>query len=281
MERYYHINLLFHDGELKEREHGIWKFYRNDNEVLIDTSIYFNITNTLNLNKDGCYLKNMTNIDLSNDKKYTISIKYKIDEKYLREATTVQKEIYTLSWSNGSIKVLEFNDKGSNINVNINGKEFIFLVDYVKDSDWNHLLISYEDYILRIFYNGIKKKENRLEHPSFIFNDIKLGNYRRDLLKNKPEGPIISYDEFILVNDCLYKDEFSVPNELLSILFPEYVYDDNKEEIDQSTLVAAPYLFSNRDSFNDTLHKFDIVRHKDYSPIRENYYKRVAKYKFD
>ena len=188
-----------------------------------------------------------------------------------------EKDIYSLHWGSGYIKVLEFIDHNQYIQINLNGYDFYIAVDYVKNSGWNHILVTCDKGLVRIYYNGIKKKEYSFQYPSYQFDFLELGNYKMNYKKQLPYGPIVEYDELVIVNDCLYTEDFEIPTHQLHILFPEVVYEvtSNKET---NGKIAAPYLYSSKDSHNDALHGIDISRHRNYIIDRS---KQVSKYKFD
>lgn len=275
MERYYYINLLFEGNRINDTEHGRWKIIGSKPDAL---ESYLDFTNeTMLVKQDGCYLINDNHIDLSNEKKYTLSLKYKINENYLIKAIYNEKDIYSLHWGSGYIKILEFIDTNPYMRINLNGYDCYIAVDYIKNSGWNHILITCDNGATKIYYNGIKKKEYSFDFPSYRFDYLELGNYKIDYKKQIPYGPIVEYDELVVVNDCLYTSDFEVTEHQLHMLFPEIVYEVPSVQ-EQSTITAAPILFSSKDSHNDSLHSIDISRHRNYKTDRS---KQVSKYKFD
>ena len=275
MERYYYINLLFEGNKINDTEHGRWKIIGSKPDAL---ESYLDFTNeTMLVKQAGCYLINDNHIDLSNEKKYTLSLKYKIEENYLVKAMYNEKEIYSLHWGSGYIKILEFIDNKPYLRINLNGYDCYIAVDYIKNSGWNHILVTCDNGAIRIYYNGIKKKECSFDFPSYKFDYLELGNYKIDYKKQLPIGPIVEYDELVIVNDVLYTSDFDVSEYQLHMLFPEVVYE--APSVKKSTgVVAAPIAFSTKDSNNDNLHSIDIVRRRDYKTDRS---RQVSKYKFD
>ena len=271
MERRYFFNLLFKDKKMDDTEHVVWDY--------ITTSSMkksFSLSkNTLKILKDGCYIKPNVEAHITT-KKFTISFKYKIDEIFLQKNRFFLKDIYSMQWSNGFIKVLENVNDQSFIKINLNGNEFLEPVYYFAKPIWHHLLISCNNNIIRIFINGGKVKEHITDNISYDFTDIKFGNYIQQE-QSHPAGPVIEYNELVLVDDCLYYDNFKVPTHPLHLLFPELIYKEEEKKSPEK-LVCAPYIYSSKDSTNDIINNYDIIRHRNFVPDKSRH---LSKYKFE
>lgn len=271
MERYYYINLLFKNNQIYDTEHGRWRIIGIDNINPLENYLDFS-NDTMLVKHNGCYIINDNHIDLSNEKKYTLSLKYRIDEEYMKQAIENENDIYSLHWGSGYIKILEFVNHISYLRVNLDGYDFYIKMDYIKNYNWNHLLITCDKDMVSIYYNGKKKKEYKFTSPSYTFDFLELGNYT-----NTNINSIVEYNELVIVNDCLYDRDFIVSDHPLHLLFPEVVYE-NPIIITNYPKVAAPRLFSSKNSHNDIIHNIDIMRHVDYKIDRS---KQVSKYKFE
>lgn len=271
MERRYFFNLLFKNKKMDDTEHVIWDYVTNSS---IKKSFSLS-NNTLKILKDGCYIKPNVEAHITTNK-FTISFKYKIDPLFLQKNVFFLKDIYTMHWNNGYIKVLEHQDDRSFIKIKLKNNEFLEPIQYIAKPIWHHLLVACDNNVVRIFINGGKVKEHIVDSISYDFTDIKFGNY---LLQEQshPAGPIIEYNELVLVDDCLYYDNFTVPPHPLHLLFPELIYKE-QEESPPEDLVCAPYIYSSKNSINDKIHEYDITRHRDYVPDKS---RRISKYKFE
>lgn len=303
IERHYFFNLLVKNHTLDDTEKVQWTLHG-------DTKYLDLSSNTMHFKKDNCYITPNVNA-IIDTRKFTISIKYKIDRVYIEkslsrlfkidvdeflngrtvldfldskrtdiaveETETLAKyyTIHTLAWDNGHINLLEYINDEMFIVIEIDGQRFIEPVNYVKYDDWNHLLISYKDQKIHIFHNGIRKEIVPFQNPSFVFKNFKFGNY--EIQNFRPQN-MIEYSELVMVNDCLYTEEFTVPEQPIHILFPEVVYEDIEKDPVYDTLVSAPYLFSTKDSMNDIFHHIEITRHKKFIP---NKTMQMSKYHFE
>lgn len=271
MERHYFCNLLFFNNELVDTEHTKWQL---KGENAITYTSYAN--NTFRILKSGYYLETEQPINIVT-KKFTLSFSYKIDKTFLNEIKVKPKDIYSVKWNSGEIKVLDFSsDHKPFIKIIINNNTLSIPVNYIIDKNWNNIVLACDNNRITVFYNGIKKLENTYDNITYNFAYLKFGNYvnQNDL----PEGPVIEYKNLCLVNDCLYNEDFDPSSPSLHLLFPEIVYNESPEVPIPKGIVAAPYLFSSRNSYNDIIHNKEITRHKNYIPDKTLQY---LKYHFD
>lgn len=270
MERKYYINLNCKDNGLYDTENNSWIMKGTDPAKYIDLS-----DNTIKIKKDGYYLENNLSINITT-KRFTISFKYRIDKLFYQKNYLARTDIYSLCWNSGYIKVLEFDEDQQLIAVCINNYILRIPANYLKYTGWNHLLITCNNGIIQIYYNGIRKLEDIYSNITYNFDSIKLGNYI--IQHNSTNDPVIEYDDIVLVNDCLYNEEFNVPSYPLKVIFPERYIKEKEENTTMETLVAAPVLFSTKDSLNDIIHDKEIVRHKAYKEDKSLY---ISKYNFN
>lgn len=288
MKRQYFINLLFYNDRLNpivDSEQGIWTRYKNNYKV--NTNWQYNkywdfSNNTMLLKRSGNHIRNKTDFIIDSDM-FTLSFKYKIDKEWLFRALISNEKIQSFSWNNGLIQLLCYDALETPcISVKYKSEEYLIPIDYITKYGWNHFLMSLDkDHILRIFINGNKCKEKKLTAISYDFANIRFGNIEfKDIIKL--EGPIIEYDELVLVNDCLYTDTFEVPKQHLHQLFPEIEIEEPEDVIEVKN-IAAPFIFGSNKSKNDILHEYPITQRKDYKidnlSLKKN--NQIAKYKFD
>lgn len=270
MERQYYINLNCTNHVLHDSKKNSWdiKGPVDNPEQYIDLS-----RNTIKFLRDGCYLECNSPV---NTNRFTLSFKYKIDQNFFQKANVSKTDIYALYWNNGFIKILEFKDDKQFIVININDNDIRIPENYVKYPEWNHLLLSCKNDTVQLYYNGIRKEDKEYPDITYDFNHIKLGNY---VDQNKAlEGPIVEYDDIVIVNDCLYTEEFDVSDYPLQMLFPEETTTDNIIDKERETLISAPVLFSSKDSLNDIIHNHEVTRHKNYIKDKSLC---ISKYKFN
>lgn len=274
MERYYFCNMFIKNKKLIDTEHVEWHRVGSV-EKNLEKYIQFT-SNSVKISSMGYYLEH-TGPMIINTNKFTISFAYKIHSGFFQRLNFDPIDIYSFGWNTGDIKILDYDEQGNiMIRILINNHDITIPINYTDYFDWNHLLLAYDNGKLQIYHNGIKKKEDIYDNITCKFDYIRLGNYKPQEFLH--EGPIVEYNNIVLVNDCLYNEEFDWKENHLHLLFPEIVY--NQEAISKSpeTLKAAPYLFSSRDSYNDKLHEMEITRHKNYKPQKDLFY---LKYKFD
>lgn len=285
MDRYYYTNLVFSNDEanhLLDTEQGDWHYYKDDNEIEYDINCFrFDDENTMLIMEDGCYIKNHSTINMNDWRKCSLYFKFKIDYNFYNQAVFAKKEIYSLSWKRGYINIIEYKDDNPYIVLNYDGKSYYISFDYERYSDWNSILLTCDNSRFTLYINGVKRINRLACIPSFNFNDMKLGNYKRSSLEN-PKGPIISYKELVLVNDILYPNEFEVPIEELHYLFPEVEVEDKpKYSRPKKYIIHAPYIYSSKDSTNDRIHNMEITRRADYKVKKSSIITERTKYKFD
>lgn len=274
MERKYFFDLSFSNNKIVDAEHAEW----TKESINPDYLQYIKINgNTLRVSRPGCYLEH-TNPIVIDTNKFTIAFNYKIDKIYYQKTLFQPKVIYSFGWNSGDIKVLDFDDEGNTyITIKINNNNITIPADYLTHHAWNHLLISSNNGLISVFHNGVKCSEAYYSNITYTFNYVKLGNYMNQ--EQFPEGPVVEYQYCTLVNDCLYKEDFDATNHNFHLLFPEGIYND--EEVTNSntnTIVAAPYLYSSKDSYNDIIHRHEIIRHRNYKPDKSMQY---LKYNFE
>ena len=270
MERQYFCNLLFFNNKLVDTEHAKWQL-KGENAAK-----YTSYNNSFRIIKSGYYLEHIQPINITT-KKFTVAFSYKIDKTFLQKTNFKPKDIYSLKWNSGEIKVLEFDsDNNTSIKIVVNGNDLSIPVNYLKDKNWNSLVLSCDNGRLQLFHNGIKKREDVYTNISYNFTYLKFGNYM--IQDDLPEGPVIEYNNLVLVNDCLYNEDFDPNSPYLHLLFPEVVYSNIQQNNVQESIVAAPYIFSSKDSYNDIINNYEVTRHKNYIPDKSLQY---LKYHFD
>lgn len=291
MERYYYINLLFTNDRhnpIKDTEHGDWVRYKNNYKVTTNWQYnkYWDFSNnTMLLKRNGNHLRNRSDFTIEGNQ-YSISFRYKIDKDWLFQALINSENICSLSWDNGSVDLLRHDSLNSTcIVVKLLNEEFFVPIDYINHYEWNHFLLSKdEDDVLRIFVNGNKYKEKKLRVVNYHFSNLRFGNIEIKDTTNI-EGPVIEYDELVIVNDCLYKDNFEVPTQRIHQLFPEVTIKD-EETIEENPIVKniiAPFIFGSTKSTIDKLNDIPIIRRSDFKidNVQTTKRKQILKYRFD
>lgn len=290
MVRYYYINLLFSNDRydpIKDTEHGNWIRYKNNYKVTTNWQYnkYWDFSNnTMILKKNGNHLRNKNDFIIDTNQ-YTISFKYRLDKEWLFQALINNEEVHTLSWDNGSIDLLRYDSLNTTcIVVKLLNEEFLIPIDYINHYDWNHFLLSIDNnHIVRIFVNGNKYREKKINTVNYNFSNLRFGNIEiKDNINM--EGPIVEYDELVIVNDCLYKDNFIVPTQRIHQLFPEILIEE--DEIKEDIIVkniSAPFIFGSSKSTMDILNDIPITRRKDFKVdnIDSAKRKQISKYHFD
>lgn len=259
--------------QIVDTEHAEW-FIVGLSEKYPEKYITFN-NDSFTVFKVGCYLKHTKPIIIDTNK-FTLSLTYKLHQGFFQRLNINPIDIYALGWNTGDIKIWDYDEQGNfSIKIIINENEIVIPINYIDYYYWNNLVLSYDNGKLQIFHNGIKKKEDIYDNITCNFDFLKVGNYTQQSFDK--QGPIVEYNNILLVNDCLYTEDFNWKNNYLHLLFPEAIYNQ-EAAISPDTIVAAPYIFSSKNSYNDIINNHEVTRRKDYKPDRQFYY---LKYKFE
>jgi len=274
MERKYYCNMFVINNHIVDTEHAEWHIVGLTDK---NPEKYIKIKeDSFKVSKVGCYLEHIGPMNIDTNK-FTLSFTYKLHQGFFQRLNFDPTDIYALGWNTGDIKIFDYDTQGNFIiRIIINENDIQIPINYIDYYYWNNLLLAYDNGRLQIFQNGVKKKEDIYNNITCTFDYLKVGNYKQQSFEH--EGPIVEYNNIVLVNDCLYNEDFDWKKHYLHLLFPEAIYNP-KESKSSETLVAAPYLYSSKNSYNDILNNNqEVTRRKDYKPDRQFQY---LKYKFE
>ena len=272
MVRSYACNLMFRNrpNPIADSENYNWFFSKDGKKC---DSSNFDFTNpslmgiynkgftTMKVSKSGYCIQN-EELNVSKNKKYTISLRYRIDQDWI--PTMVQKEIDVggIEWNEGKLMLYDHraNSSGMCMSFTMKNKRIEAPIDY-ESFDYNqpiHLLFSVDNRGIKGTINGILSFNEYIEKPTFIFKNLKIGNFLNDEV-----GAIVEYDEFCLVDDYIYTTDFVVPIKPFHSLYPELI---TVEESKKTILIETQGLIKTNSSNQDKLSQLDIVRHVDFEP---------------
>ena len=193
------------------------------------------------------YLKiNNANNDLSFNEKsnFTIQCFLKVDTRVSEFETLLSRD---------NIDVIFVSDINTN-NYPVfqsNGTRLLSAEGYnLYDNKWHHLAITKEANIYRMFIDG-KKVDEKTQSATNDFNNCTLGYNSGSPDNTKFVGNI---DEFIISDECLYKDDFSVEKTLYQFLIKDknnlYTYDKTSNSLIDITNNYKD-VFSNKEGIYD------------------------------
>jgi hypothetical protein len=288
--RSYSCSLTFDKNGPVDIENTKWVCYNREVESTanfdfseispIDISGKMNTT-VMKVSARGAHVRNKKFMDLSDKEVFGISLRYQIDPDFLSAALNAKKIIPGVWWYDGEILLLDSSrhtESGYCIVIWIKNKRYEIPIAYSVLDSFTHLLISLDHGLLQVYLNGSKYIYKMVPEPSYVFEDLKIGNYIRHLRSGESQSdiaeqldPIVRYDEFAIADDVLYPDQFDPPTHYIHDLFPEY------EEVENKPIMRSAH----KESIRDQLNSFEITRHRLYKPHRTYRTDAIEKYDFD
>lgn len=286
--RSYACNLLFRDrpDPIVDSENSNWTLCRYGQEVGNDGSMDFShpslmgVSNkgfsTMKVSKPSSYIQNEKILDLRRNWRYTISLRYRIDQDWIIQMVKERLRVPGFVWDEGKVMLYDYREEtdGMCLSVTMGKVRIEVPIDYEKSipsNDPTHLLIGMDRMEAVVLVNGIVYNHQHHKDPTFAFRHFKMGNFLED------EAAAVEFDELCMIDDFIYSKDFKVPTKPFHSLYPEVVEDDDEEH---HIGVATNGMIRANESNQDYIGKLDIVRHVDYEPPLAYKSERKRKYEY-
>ena len=272
MIRSYVCNLMFRDrpDPIVDSENPNWRFFHGDIEGQWYNGISFSNPslmgqynkgfNSMKIFKPNYYIKNIEKVDMRKHWEYTLSLRFRIDQEWMSNMVQNEIPVPGLQWDEGLIMLYDHrkDSKGMCMSITMGKQRLEAPIDY-ESFGYNqpiHLLLSMNKMEMKGNINGVRYFDARMKEPTYVFRNLKLGNFLEDT------SAIVEYDELCMVDQYIYKENFNLTKPFHA-LFPETeVEEDDTFHIG----VASNSLIRVNESEWDQVGKLDIVRHVDFEP---------------